>query len=120
MALNYRVIGAHMRNARKQKGISQREASKRLGLSPSYYGKFERGEIPPSLERLEQICEMLEIPIDEVFRGATTMPSKEDHLSEGDNEFASFFKSLSLHLSSEEKELIRDLVERILRYSKAL
>lgn len=120
MAINYRVIGAHMRIARKQKGISQREASKRLGLSSSYYGKFERGEIPPSLKRLEQICEMLEIPIDEVFRGATPMLSKTDHESEVDNEFVSFFKGLSLHLSSEEMELIRDLVERILHYSKAL
>lgn len=120
MALNYRVIGAHMRNARKQKGISQRDASKRLGLSPSYYGKFERGEIPPSLKRLDQICEMLEIPIDAVFRGAATTPLKTDDLAEADNEFVSFFKGLSLHLSSEEMELIRDLVERILRYSKAL
>ena len=52
MPISYKVIGRHIRDARKSAGLTQEAAANQLGLSPEHYGKVERGERTVNLERL--------------------------------------------------------------------
>ena len=58
MPISYKVIGRHIRDARKSAGLTQEAAANQLGLSPEHYGKAERGERTVNLERLVQISHL--------------------------------------------------------------
>ena len=45
MPISYKVIGRHIRDARKSAGLTQEAAANQLGLSPEHYGKVERGAV---------------------------------------------------------------------------
>lgn len=45
---------------RKEQGLSQDDMADRLGISPSAYGKIERGTTRIDIDRLKQIAETLE------------------------------------------------------------
>ncbi len=52
-------IGKKLAKARKTKGLKQVEVAVEAGISPSYYGKIERGLVNPSLERTYKIIKTL-------------------------------------------------------------
>lgn len=59
--LDYKLIGKRLQKARKVKKITQHELASMLGVCDTYISKVERGNLPISLKRLSQICEILEI-----------------------------------------------------------
>lgn len=56
-----------IRFARIRKGLSARALSRQAGLSPSYAGKLEAGEIEPSLRAFGQLAIVLGLSEVEVF-----------------------------------------------------
>ena len=54
MPISYKVIGRHIRDARKSAGLTQEAAANQLGLSP----EVERGERTVNLERMVQISHL--------------------------------------------------------------
>ena len=68
--LNYRIIGSNIRYARLQRKITQEEIAERMAITPNYYGRYERGDMRPNLDRLMQISEILSTPIENFFAGA--------------------------------------------------
>lgn len=68
--LNYRIVGSNIRYARIQRKITQEEIAERMEITPNYYGRYERGDIRPNLDRLMQISEILSTPIENFFAGA--------------------------------------------------
>lgn len=73
--LAYNILGNNIQQARLRRGLTQEQVAAKLGLTQNHYGRFERGEIRPNLDRLYQICEVLSVPIEELFKG-TYDPSK--------------------------------------------
>lgn len=67
--LSYKILGNNIQQARLVRRLTQEQMAAKLGLTQNHYGRFERGEIKPSLNRLYQICEILSVPIEEMFRG---------------------------------------------------
>ncbi len=62
-------LGAVLREARRKKGQSIREAAKGAGEKWQYLGRLERAEIPePSADRLARIADYFGIGKNEVFR----------------------------------------------------
>ncbi|MDA2934831.1 helix-turn-helix domain-containing protein [Acidobacteria bacterium AH-259-D05] len=60
-----RKIGQRIREARKEKGISQEQLAERSNLSHTYVGRLERGEKQPSLDTLVTIAEAVQVsPVD--------------------------------------------------------
>ncbi len=55
--------GRRIEAARKSKGLTQAAVARRLGWSPSNYGRIEHGRITPSLRSLEAIAGALEVPV---------------------------------------------------------
>ncbi|MGG4217321.1 helix-turn-helix transcriptional regulator [Paenibacillus jamilae] len=58
------VFSARLKWLRESKGFSQQEMADKLGLSQSYYGRFERDKGEPNLETLAKIPAILEQSID--------------------------------------------------------
>lgn len=56
-------FAGRLRELRMQKGLSQEELAKRLGLSNSAISMYERGSRKPSLELLETLQEFFNVDI---------------------------------------------------------
>lgn len=54
-------IAEKIRKLREIKGYKQETMAKRMGLTTNGYGKIERGESSITLDRLEQIAQVLEV-----------------------------------------------------------
>ncbi|WP_348624683.1 helix-turn-helix domain-containing protein [Paenibacillus peoriae] len=58
------VFSARLKWLRESKGFSQQEMADMLGLSQSYYGRFERNKGEPNLETLAKISSILKESVD--------------------------------------------------------
>ena len=54
-------IGEKIRNAREKLRLTQKQVAKQAGVNPSYYAQIERGEVNPSIDKLQDIAEILKI-----------------------------------------------------------
>ena len=62
------VFGKHVRELRKERGLSQVELAAKVGIDRSYMGFLERGERNPSLEVIAKIAEALSVTPDELLK----------------------------------------------------
>ena len=56
-----------IKNAREEKGISQRQFSKMLGLVETTYSPYERRQRKMDVDMLIQICKLLDLSADEIL-----------------------------------------------------
>ena len=61
----------NIRKIRKMKGISQESIAYDLGIDYSTYGKIERGHIGLTVDRLEKIAQILQVPIEKMYTKKT-------------------------------------------------
>lgn len=54
-----RITASSIKSARMNKGLTQAELAKKLGMSPSYIGQYESGNRSPKPETLMKIAEAL-------------------------------------------------------------
>jgi transcriptional regulator with XRE-family HTH domain len=57
------VLGAKLKNLRKEKNLTQSELSKILGLSENYIAKVESG-VKPSMETFRKLADFFQAPIE--------------------------------------------------------
>ena len=60
-------FGSHVKQLRKEKGISQEQLANAAGIERSYMGAIERGERNPTLYKLVQIAQALKVTLPELF-----------------------------------------------------
>ena len=60
-------FGAHLRELRIEKGLSQTELAYRGNFDRNYIGMIERGERNPSLKSIFGIAKALDITLQELF-----------------------------------------------------
>ena len=60
-------VNEKIRLIRETKGLTQERVAEKLGISPTAYGDFERGDNDPRLSKLEKIADILEIPLSELI-----------------------------------------------------
>ena len=58
-----KILGATLRQCRKQAGLSQETLAEKAGLHPVYFGKIERGEQWISLHALLRIAKALGVRV---------------------------------------------------------
>ncbi|WP_025686054.1 helix-turn-helix domain-containing protein [Paenibacillus maysiensis] len=63
-----KLVGARIRNLRKQRGLSQAKLAELSELQDSYIGGIERGERNISLKSIDKITSALEVEPVEIFR----------------------------------------------------
>lgn len=70
------AFGLIVRTRRNEKGYGLNEFAERLGLSPAYWSRIERGhEKPPRDEVIERVAAILDLPLDELFVQAERLPT---------------------------------------------
>lgn len=63
-----KAFGNHLRELRKQKGISQEQLAELTGLHRTYLGGVERGVRNPTLLTISKIAKALHLSISEILK----------------------------------------------------
>ncbi|ADO68772.1 helix-turn-helix domain-containing protein [Stigmatella aurantiaca] len=58
-SLDRRTLGRNIRQARHRLGLTQEQMAERINMTPEVYGRMERGNLVPRLERFVVICRVL-------------------------------------------------------------
>lgn len=61
------MIGKNLKEARKFKGLTQREIAGMLFMTQQQYSRFENGIFELNYDQILKICEILEITPNELF-----------------------------------------------------
>ena len=72
MAVSYKIIGRHIRTARKTNNLTQEQVAEAMKFSVAHYGRLERGEREINMERLSQLSILLHTPIEHLVEGCVT------------------------------------------------
>lgn len=104
MAVDFCIIGKRLKNARKTKGFTQEKLVEKMGVSIAYLSKVETGRIHINLERLSQICGILEVSEGEILNGVANNSSKYLHYE---------FTELLKDCNPETQKLIYDVAKVI-------
>ncbi|NID13776.1 helix-turn-helix domain-containing protein [Fibrivirga algicola] len=99
--LNSIRIGETLTVARKARKLTQTELARRAGLQPSYISQIESNDRVPTLQTLESICQVLDIP-----SGVILLKAKiQENISEEDQEmFSTLIKALdALYFKPQQK-----------------
>ena len=103
-----------LRECRKNKGLTQYDASKIIGVARTTYADYENGKIQPPIDKIRKICDWLDMPLDKLMNIEYADYSELDHKPEIVNaldDIASEIKSLNLE--NQEKSLIINLLDYI-------
>ncbi|MFW5804745.1 MAG: helix-turn-helix domain-containing protein [bacterium] len=98
-------FGQNMMLIRKQKRLSQAALGNIIGTSGDVVGRYERGDITPSIDVVAKIAEALEVSIDYLI-GKTKIQI--------DREAINRLESIS-DLSDENKQFVLNLIDMALR-----
>ncbi len=60
------AFGKRVREVRKNKGVSQEKLAELAGIDRSYMGNIERGEKNITLKKIYEICDALDIKIQDL------------------------------------------------------
>ena len=71
------VLGERIRELRKKAGLTQEQAAEGAGISGTYLGEVERGEVNVSSVILHKLAEVLGIDIVDFFRSKHLRPIAE-------------------------------------------
>ena len=75
-------VGSRLRMRRIMFGMSQEKLGEALGLTFQQVQKYEKGTNRIAASRIQQICEILQVPVSFLFEGSPTDISKAADLSE--------------------------------------
>jgi len=77
MLVSYRVIGRNIREARKNKGLTQANVAEQIGLSLLHYGRLERGDRRAALEQIAAIAYVLDVSVASLLEGCVETLNEE-------------------------------------------
>ena len=103
-----------LKECRKNKGLTQYDASKIIGVARTTYADYENGKIQPPIDKIRKICDWLDMPLDKLMNIEYADYSELDHKPEIVNaldDIASEIKSLNLE--NQEKSLIINLLDYV-------
>ncbi len=109
-----RVFGETVREMREAQKLGLRVAAGRLGISPAYLSRIERGkEKPPKPELIKKMAMLLGGDADVLFRlAASTDPDIAEYMNVVPNVPEFLRTAKSLHLTSDD---FADLIDQIKR-----
>lgn len=99
------AFGDNMMLIRKKKDLSQAELGKMIGTSGDVIGRYERGDISPSIEVVSKIADALEVSMDYLI-GKTKM--------ELDKKMVKRLEDIEA-LPEKEREKIFDYIDLVIR-----
>ena len=100
-------FGNKVMQARKEKDLSREELAKLIGTSGPIIGRYERGDMMPSVEIATKIADSLEVSLDFLV-GKSTKTVKDKSMLERLEDIASLPKNKRLELFNVLNAYIRD------------
>lgn len=100
-----KTIGKNVKSIRLSKGITQEAMAEKLNKSTNFVSLLEKGSSGASLQTLVDICNILEVDANSIFKGLLTYNIEEKDRYIIDN-ISSF--------SSRDKKIMADLVNYII------
>ena len=62
-----KLVGENLKQARKDKGLTQKEVASLLKMTQQQYSRFENGVFQLNYEQILALCEIYEITPNEIF-----------------------------------------------------
>ena len=69
MSLDYSIIGERLKKARVAKGYTQEQLAEKIDVSVAFLSRVERGNARVNLNRLNQLCDLLDISEGDILTG---------------------------------------------------
>jgi len=111
MYVSFKVIGSHIRDARKAKGLTQEQFAERLGLSTLHYGRLERGDRPASLEQIARIADELGISTLSLLSGSLTHEPLSAEPTTQNVSFADRLSRMTSACTAQELEMLEEICQ---------
>ena len=105
---------ALLKEYRKNKGLTQYDASKKIGVARTTYADYENGKIQPPIDKIRKISDWLDLPLEKLMNIQYEDYAELNYKSEIVNaldDIASEIKQLDL--KDQEKYLIINLLDYI-------
>ena len=105
---------ALLKEYRKNKGLTQYDASKKIGVARTTYADYENGKIQPPIDKIRKISDWLDLPLEKLMNLQYEDYAELNYKSEIVNaldDIASEIKQLDL--KDQEKYLIINLLDYI-------
>ena len=107
MALDYKLIGERLKNARIKKGFNQERAAETIDVSVAFLSRIESGKTRINLVRLNELCTLYGVSEGEILNG----------LSDKSPSFlVSEFNSLLKDCPADKRKQIYDIAKIIINY----
>lgn len=100
--IDYKIIGERLKQARLDNHLTQDALSEKIDVSIAYLSRVERGTSCINLKRLNQLCQVLNVPIGYILNGVSS--KSENYLDED-------FSQLLKGCSPEGQRLIYDMAK---------
>lgn len=104
MTIDYSLIGERLKRARQAKDLTQENLAEKMDVSVAFLSRIERGTSHINLNRLTEICSLLDVSEGYILSGVT---------SNSKNYLNSDFKNLLSKCSSEKQKLIYNIAKII-------
>lgn len=102
MAVDFSIVGKRIKDARRDKKLTQEMLAEKMSVSIAYLSKIETGKLHINLERLSEICNLLEVTEGQILNGVSNISGK--YLA---NEFSELLEKCS----PEQQKLIYNLAK---------
>ena len=103
-----------LKECRKNKGLTQYDASKIIGVARTTYADYENGKIQPPIDKIRKISEWLDLPLEKLMNIQYADYSELDHKNEIINSLDDIATEIKLlELNDQEKYLIINLLDYI-------
>lgn len=76
MAVDFNIVGKRIRDARKAKDMTQEALAEKMSVSIAYLSKIETGKLHINIERLSEICQLLNVTEGQILNGVSNNSSK--------------------------------------------
>ena len=100
------TIGERIKRIRESKNYTQEHLASKLGISQNSYSKIETGGVKITTDRLKQIAEIFEIPVEQLL-------NEENQTFHFNNSHIEKFYGYIENLQEDNKEFIKMLGEQI-------
>ena len=77
--MNQQKTGKYIAEKRKLQNMTQAQLAEKIGVSDRAVSKWERGLSMPDVSKYEELCELLEVSINELFAGEDLEEDETDH-----------------------------------------
>lgn len=109
--IDYPSIGKRIRANRRNSGITQEILAEKINVSPPYISRIETGSAFPSLQTLVDICNALDITIDDLMQ---------DSLSAARSRISGRLEALLAGCTASEMNLVANVVDVLLQEIRAI